>query len=168
MNKTKQWLISDGENFKCTFRRCVDVRLFNLWEELVNLVTAIEFTDDEDALIWKFRSSSIYSSQSPYRVINFRGVIHVYIPAVWKLIVLPRIHFFLWLLSKNKLLTRDNLEKRRNLDNASCLLCSEKEFVTHLFFDCIVATRAWMMISRTIGVQTGESYESIAKMWLCN
>jgi hypothetical protein len=72
----------DGENLKCTFRRCVDVRLFNLWEELVNLVTTIEFTDDEDALIWKFRSSSIYSSQSPYRVINFRGVIYVYIPAV--------------------------------------------------------------------------------------
>jgi hypothetical protein len=92
----------------------------------------------------------------------------VYIPAVWKLIVPPRIHFFLWLLSKNKLLTRDNLEKRRNLDNASCLFCNEKESVPHLFFECVVARRAWMLIFRTIGRQIGESYESIATMWLCN
>jgi hypothetical protein len=40
----------DGVNMKCTFRRCVDVRLFNLWEELVNLVTTIELSSDEDAL----------------------------------------------------------------------------------------------------------------------
>jgi hypothetical protein len=74
-----------------------------------------------------------------------------------------RIHFFLGLLSKNKLLTRDNLEKRRNLDDASCLFCSDRKTVFHLFFDCIVARRAWKMISRIICVQTGESYESIEK-----
>jgi hypothetical protein len=93
---------------------------------------------------------------------------HVYIPVVWKLIVPPRIHFFLSLLSKNKLLNRDNLEKRKNLDDISCLFCSDKETTAHLFFDCTVAKRAWMVISRIIGMQVGESYESIAKLWLCN
>jgi hypothetical protein len=38
----------------------------------------------------------------------------VYLPVVGKLMS-PMIHFFLWLLSKNKLLTRDNLEKDRIL-----------------------------------------------------
>jgi hypothetical protein len=158
----------DGVNMKCTFRRCVDVRLFNLWEELVNLVTTIELSSDEDALVWQFQSSGVYSSQSLYSVINFRGVMPVYIPAVWKLIVPPRVHFFLWLLSKDKLLIRNNLEKRRNLDDTSCLFCSDRETANHLFFECILAKRAWMLISRVIGRQIGESSESIAKLWLCN
>jgi hypothetical protein len=54
--------------------RCVDLRLFNLWEEVVNIANDINFTDEEDALIWQFQSSEVYSSQSLYGVINFRGV----------------------------------------------------------------------------------------------
>jgi hypothetical protein len=42
----------DGENLKCTFMRCVDIRLLNLWEELVSLVTTVELSDEEDALVW--------------------------------------------------------------------------------------------------------------------
>jgi hypothetical protein len=44
-----------------------------------------------------------------------------YIPSMWKLIAPPRVHFFLWLLSNNKILTRDNLEKRRILDDNTCV-----------------------------------------------
>jgi hypothetical protein len=72
----------NGENLKCTFRRCVDSRLFDMWEELVNLVSTVELTEDEDALIWQFQSNGVYSSQSLYSVINFRGVTLVFVPAV--------------------------------------------------------------------------------------
>jgi hypothetical protein len=40
--------------------------------------------------------------------------------------------------------------------------------VVHLFFDCVVAKRAWEMISVVFGIETGRDYDSIAKMWLCN
>jgi hypothetical protein len=66
-----------------------------MWEELVSLVSTIEFDREEDALVWQFQSSGIYSSQSLYAIINFRGVKPVYLPSVWKIIVPPRIHFFL-------------------------------------------------------------------------
>jgi hypothetical protein len=66
-----------------------------MWEELVNLVSTIEFDREEDALVWQFQSSGIYSSQSLDAIINFRGVKPVYLPSVWKIIVPPRIHFFL-------------------------------------------------------------------------
>jgi hypothetical protein len=72
-----------------------------MWDELVSLVSTIDTPDDEDALIWQFQSNGIYSFQSLYSVINFRGVTPVYVPAVWKLRIPPRVHFFLWLLSKN-------------------------------------------------------------------
>jgi hypothetical protein len=41
----------DGVNLRCTFHRCVDMRLFLMWEELVNLVSTIEFSGEDDALI---------------------------------------------------------------------------------------------------------------------
>jgi hypothetical protein len=66
-----------------------------MWEELVSLVSTIEFDGEEDALVWQYQSSGIYSSQSRYAIINFRGVQHAYLPVVWKIIVPPRIHFFL-------------------------------------------------------------------------
>jgi hypothetical protein len=126
----------DGQGLKCTFRLRVGVRLFNLWEEVVSLASTINLSDDDnyDEMVCQFQWSGMYSFHSLYSVINFRGVTPVYIPAVWKLVVPSRLHFFLWLLSKNKLLTRDNLEKRRQLNDMSCLFCSENESVHHLFF----------------------------------
>jgi hypothetical protein len=47
--------------------------------------------------------------QSLYAVVNFRGITPVFVSSVWKLNIPPRMEFLLWLLSKNKLLTRDNL-----------------------------------------------------------
>jgi hypothetical protein len=38
----------DGVDLKCTFRRCVDVRLFNMWEEVVNIASTAIFSADED------------------------------------------------------------------------------------------------------------------------
>jgi hypothetical protein len=146
-------------HLKCTSRR---------WEEVVNIAADINFTDEEDALIWQFQSSGVYSSQSLYGVINFKGVIPVYIPAVWKLLVSPRVHFFLWLMSHNKLLTRDNLAKRIKIDDPSCLFCGEDESIDHVFFECVVARQAWGLVSEVIGFSIGSNYESFAKCWLCN
>jgi hypothetical protein len=42
---------------------------------------------------------------------------------------------FLWLLTNNKTLNRDNLVKRKNLDDLTCVFCSENEIVNPLFFE---------------------------------
>jgi hypothetical protein len=139
-----------------------------MWEELVNLVSTIELSGEDDTLIWQHNSLGLYSSQSLYSTINFRGIVPIYIPSVWKLVAPPRVHFFFWLLSKNKILTRDNLEKRRKLDDNTCIFCSEPESVCHLFYECVVARRAWQLVSESIGFQVGSNYESGAKLWLCN
>jgi hypothetical protein len=41
--------------------------------------------------------------------------------------------------ANNKILTRDNLVKRREVDDGSCLYCRELESVDHLFLKCCVA-----------------------------
>ena len=110
------------------------------WEELLRIVNSVILNNEEDTIIWKFNSNGKHSVQPLYAVLSFRGVSPVLIPAVWKLNTPPKVHIFLWLLYNNKLLTRDNLQKRRDVADRSCLFCCEEEFVNHLFFDCCVAT----------------------------
>ncbi|KAL6882131.1 hypothetical protein ACP4OV_011603 [Aristida adscensionis] len=66
----------DGSFVRCMFRRTV--------------LSTISLTDQEDAVIWQYHSSSIYSVQSLYKIVTFRGVQPVYTPAVWKNKVPPR------------------------------------------------------------------------------
>jgi hypothetical protein len=67
------------------------------------------------------------------------GVRQIYTHVMWKIIVPPRLHIFLWLLSNNKTLTRNNLAKRRKVEDGTCLFYNGVEPVTHLSFDCCVA-----------------------------
>lgn len=90
--------------------------------------------------------------QSLYAVITFRGVTPVYISSVWKLVIPPRVQFFLWLLSNSRLLTRDNLAKRREISDSTCLLCLERESIIHLFFGCCVARLIWKLISDLLDI----------------
>jgi hypothetical protein len=78
----------------------------------------------------------------------------------------PRIHIFLWLLAKNKIPTRDNLDKRRKLDDLTCLFCSEPETVHHLFIKCCVAHSNWSTMSEILGISVGRDFESIVELWL--
>jgi hypothetical protein len=95
----------------------LDSRVYSLWEEVVAIASTINFTNEDDEPVWVFQSKGVYSSHSLYRVINFRGVLPIYTLAVWSLIIPPRVQFFLWLMSKDKIPTRDNLGKRRNVDD---------------------------------------------------
>jgi hypothetical protein len=144
----------------------VSPELYRAWLEVVELVSTINLTDDEDSLLWQFSSQGTYSSQSLYKIINFRGIHSVHVPAVWSIKVPPRVFFFLWLLVNNRTLTRDNLGKRKKIDDRSCLLCKEEESVQHLFFDCVVAKQCWLVISKILDIRVEGSLVDIGKLWL--
>ena len=80
----------------------------------------------------------------------------------------PRVHFFLWLVINNRALTRDNLAKRRKVEDENCLFCLEKETIQHVFFDCVVARQCWRIVSDILGYQVIESMLNIGKFWLSN
>lgn len=67
--------------------------------------------------------------------------------SIWKILCPPGIHVLLWLVVNNKCLTRDNLEKRRPVEDGTCLFCSEPETTRHLFFECVVARYLWQFVS---------------------
>ena len=110
----------------------------------------------------------MYSVQSLYAVINFNGIKPVHSPAVWGLKIPPRVQVFLWLLSNNKLLTRDNLSKRKNIADKTCLFCGENETIHHLFFDCCVAVETWNSCADILNIQGAHSFETVARWWISN
>ena len=139
-----------------------------LWYQLVEVAGSIALCEDFDSLICHLQSKGVYSSSSLYHVINFRGVQPVFIPAVWKLSVPPKIHVFLWLFSYNKLMTRDNQRKRHIIKPLDRVLCFEHETISHLFFECVVAKYAWSFIIDHFRVQKGTDFESVARFWISN
>ena len=104
-----------------------------MWFEILVLVESIQLTSEWDAVIWAFESRGQYSVPSLYAAVNFRGIQPVYTPAVWKSHMPPRTHVFLLLLANNKLLTHDNLSRRREVQDLTCLFCTDHETVNHLF-----------------------------------
>jgi hypothetical protein len=81
-------------------------------------------------------------------------------------VVPPRVHIFRWLLANNKTLARDNLAKRRNLNDKTCVFCSELESVNHLFFQCCVAQAMWSYVSDITNVRLGIDFESVTRFLL--
>ena len=156
----------DGQCLKLSFRRNFSDSLMEQWFQLEEIAKSITFTAEPDALIWQLDNKGKYSSSSLYHVINFRGVQPVFIPAIWKLRVPPKIHVFLWLLSKNKLMTRDNLRKRHIIKPLDCVYCLEQESCSHLFFECIVAKHLWAHIEEYFSSQIGSSFKSVARFWI--
>jgi hypothetical protein len=78
----------------------------------------------------------------------------------------PLLHVFLWLLANNKVLTRDNLAKRKQADDKTCLFCDEFEFVLHLFFECCVAQLLWKTVSEISALPLIKDFESLDMIWV--
>jgi hypothetical protein len=104
--------------------------------------------------------------QSLYAIINNRGIQHIFTPVVWRLSVPSRLHIFLWLLANNIILTRDNLDKRKKLDDKSCMFCADIESITHLFYECCVAKCMWFEVAEITNRAKVVDFESMARLWI--
>jgi hypothetical protein len=78
----------------------------------------------------------------------------------------PKIHFFLWILSHNKLAIVENLNKKGLDKTSQCRFCDEHESITHLFFECVVVKAMWGYASDFLGLNLGADYTSVASKWL--
>jgi hypothetical protein len=68
--------------------------------------------------------------------------------------------------SHNKLATVDDLNKGGFSKSEQCSFCAEKESITHLFFECVVAKVIWGYVCEFLGFVIGVDYLSIASKWL--
>lgn len=82
---------------------------------------------------WGFEKTGKFSVKSLYNAMtqNDAGPSHKHI---WKGKVPQKIKIFMWLLTNNAVLTKDNMLKRKWIGNPCCMFCSQTETADHLFF----------------------------------
>lgn len=97
--------------------------------------------------------NGIFSVKSFYNILITQRV-HFPFKHYWKLKVPLKIKVFMWLISKNSILTRDNLLHRGWKGPKECVFCGSDESIDHFFLTCPVAKFVWSGLLYT-GYQQG-------------
>jgi hypothetical protein len=62
-----------------------------------------------------------------------------------------KIKIFMWLLTNDAVLTKDNLVKRKWQGDTKCMFCEVDESIDHLFFQCPIARVVWSIVEKCFG-----------------
>lgn len=139
-------------NLNCSLRGMVmpdggqNLDLFRIWlfdygiQKIVSIPPHLSLSPDK--IIWKCTSLGSFSVRSVYWSLkeNFWNSKDPFQKRNWKYQGPQRVKFFLWLASKQKLLTHTECVRRRIGQNSSCPICGKKkEDTLHIFRDCSVA-----------------------------
>ena len=107
-----------------------------------------------DSLCWNPSSRGLFEVRSFYSIL-IHPISQDSFPwkGVWKAKVPPRVAFFVWTSALGKILTTDNLRKRRVMIQDWCCMCkSSGESVNHLLLHCPVAWELWSMVLILFGI----------------
>lgn len=108
-----------------------------LVQHLMESVDAMALTNRQDEVRWRWTRSEVFSVKSLYLFLQDGGVVVKRYDRTWKMRSLLKVKIFVWLVLKNKVLTKDNLMKRGWSGDESCVFCLEDtETVNHLFAVC--------------------------------
>ena len=93
-----------------------------------------------DQMCWQRDSKTEFSVHSYYLCLNVSTFVKFPWKGVWKSKAPPRVAFFLWTAVWGKILTNDNLRKRRVVLVDWCCLCKNAgESLDRIFFHCTLA-----------------------------
>ena len=84
-----------------------------------------------------------------------RGPVSNVYKTVWKAWAPPKVNFFAWLATQNRIWTADRLQRRGWPNCGVCPLCRQTtESVNHLFIHCRFTKRIWVNIKSWLGILT--------------
>lgn len=109
------------------------------------------FTNSADTRVWMDNGiAGDFSVKKYYNWLLRRSNIdeecnHVPANKIWSKLWPPKVSFFMWLASKQKVLTQDKLIKRKWRDWVNhCYLCiNDAESSTHMLLHCSYASKVW-------------------------
>lgn len=101
-------------------------------------VLNFHLVNESDFIRWKLGKNHSFSVKSIYDGLSSseQGLYH---KVIWKGKIPAEIKIFLWLLSNNAIITKENLRKRNWQGDPRCMLCDDIETISYLFFLCPVA-----------------------------
>eukprot|EP00253_Pinus_taeda_P035520 PITA_35520 len=103
----------------------------------------------EDKLRWGYEEKGTFTTKEAYRLLlNDRFNKDKVWEKIWKPPIWPKISTFLWLLAHNRILTWDNLRKRKFAGPSMCFNCKkEEETAAHLMLTCPLSRHIWEKVS---------------------
>jgi hypothetical protein len=137
------------------------------WHNLVMRIADIHLNDQPDIFRWSLTSSGQFMVSSMYQtMIDLEIVSHnIYL---WKLKILLKIKFLLWLLCRKVIITNDNLVKRNWHGNEACCFCHNHETIQHLFLYCDLPNFIWKVLYFTYGLEPPSSINHMFGTWILN
>uniref|UniRef100_A0A2N9FKE1 Uncharacterized protein n=1 Tax=Fagus sylvatica TaxID=28930 RepID=A0A2N9FKE1_FAGSY len=107
----------------------------------------------EDTLCWQQNPEKGFTVKSYYSCLSHPFSLPFHWKGIWKPKVPPRVAFFMWTVALGKVLTADNLRKRKIVIISWCCMCKvDGESMDHLFMHCLVAKELWDTILSLFGV----------------
>ncbi|GAU27401.1 hypothetical protein TSUD_356360 [Trifolium subterraneum] len=153
------------------WKRELSVAEFNLFQELLHVVTQSLSLGMEDSWVWTLDPTGSYSVKSAYLAITSVEVApepNSLLTRVWKSWAPSKVIVFSWQLLQDRVPTRQNLLRRHVLREASlslCALCGDfVESINHLFITCDYISIFWYNLARWLGFEL-VSPNSIASLF---
>ena len=98
-------------------------------------------------MIWTASRCGTFSVKSLYSILESSDSLLFSSGSIWRVSVPPKVAFFAWEASWEKVLTLDQLQKRRHSLANRCFLClSEVETVDHLLCHCGKTRVLWNLL----------------------
>lgn len=97
-------------------------------------------------------TTGTFSVRSLYLQLRYGSTVHY--RKMWTLKTPQKIRIFLWLVIKNRILTKDNLLKRGWTGDAHCHFCPAAETVDHFLFACPLARFVLTVVMCAFGLST--------------
>ena len=125
--------------------------MLEFWIHIKEVCASIRLNGERDKIMWSLTKNKIFSVKSMYRHL-IGGNINITKNFLWKVKIPARIKFFMWLMEKNSILTRDSLVKRGWVGDKGCPFCGHAESINHLFFNCSMAKVLWNILICTFNL----------------
>ena len=129
------------------FNRQLTGIIFSEWLQLLGLFSSYSLDSScPDRILWSWNSSGLFTVNSLYKWLSFRGVPTSIYNTLWKAKIPLKIKVFVWLLRHDKILTKCNLQSRGWHGTVDCVFCGAPETVDHLFVTCPFISSLWSWI----------------------
>ena len=112
----------------------------------LNHIRKLKIKEGSDVIQWGHLLLGTFSVKEAYAILSSRKVVHPFPiqKRIWNLLLWPKLSYFLWLLSHQRILTQDNLLKKVFQVPSICMLCNcHHETINHLLDSYSFTNTLW-------------------------
>lgn len=149
------------------FRRLLHGNKLKIWNNIKQVCDNLHLdVNKEDTLWWNLTKHGNFTVKSFYKALSLQNFVFPY-KKLWQIKVPLKVRIFIWLVIKNKILTKDNLYKKGwRKGDIKCQFCDNIETVQHLFFECPLAKFLWNIVSCSLNLKPVSNIQDLFGVWL--